>query len=83
MEGGYCTRYGEVDVRCIGERGQLDLSEDAVRDVYGDELVSVRGAEMQEVLGELLAERGETLATAESCTGGKISNLITNGLGAS
>jgi nicotinamide-nucleotide amidase len=83
IELGYCTRYGEVDVRCIGERGQLDLAEDAVRDVYGDELVSVRGAEMQEVLVELLAERGETLATAESCTGGKISNLITNVPGAS
>ena len=83
MELGYCTRYGEVDVRCIGERTRLDKAEAAVREVYGDELVSVGGEEMQEVIVRLLGERKETLATAESCTGGKISNLITNVPGAS
>jgi nicotinamide-nucleotide amidase len=83
IELGYCTRYGEVDVRCIGEVGRLDLAEAAVREVYADELVSVTGAEMQEVVVRLLAEKGETLATAESCTGGKISHLITNVPGAS
>jgi nicotinamide-nucleotide amidase len=83
MEIGYCTRYGEVDVRCIGDAGQLKRAEEAVREVYADELVSVSGAEMQEVIVDLLRDRGETLATAESCTGGKISNLITNVPGAS
>ncbi|MEM8955298.1 MAG: nicotinamide-nucleotide amidohydrolase family protein, partial [Verrucomicrobiota bacterium] len=83
MEIGYCTRYGEVDVRCIGELVKLDEAEALVRSLYAKELVSTSGEEMEEVVVSLLAERGETLATAESCTGGTIANLITNVPGAS
>jgi nicotinamide-nucleotide amidase len=34
-------------------------------------------------VGKILKERGETLATAESCTGGMVANLITNVAGCS
>ncbi|MEM7145802.1 MAG: competence/damage-inducible protein A [Verrucomicrobiota bacterium] len=83
LEIGYCTRYGEVDVRCIGAFGELEKAEAVVRSVYGDELVSARGEEMEEVIVSLLVDKGETLATAESCTGGTIANAITNVPGAS
>ena len=33
---------------------------------------------LEEVIGKILAERGLTLAVAESCTGGLVSNMLTN-----
>lgn len=50
----------------------------AGRYIYGkeDEL-------MEEVIGKILKERGLTLAVAESCTGGLISNMLTNISGSS
>ncbi len=38
---------------------------------------------LEEVLGKILKERGLTLAVAESCTGGLISNMLTNISGSS
>lgn len=50
----------------------------AGRFIYGkdDEL-------LEEVIGKILKERGLTLAVAESCTGGLISNMLTNISGSS
>jgi nicotinamide-nucleotide amidase len=50
----------------------------AGRFIYGkeDEL-------LEEVIGKILKERGLTLAVAESCTGGLISNMLTNVSGSS
>ncbi len=39
--------------------------------------------QLEAVLGQLLRERGATLATAESCTGGNLAHLITSVPGAS
>ncbi|WP_435195749.1 CinA family protein [Natronomonas sp. EA1] len=41
------------------------------------------GTPIEERIGRVLRERGETLATAESCTGGLIGSLITDVPGAS
>ena len=48
------------------------------RNIYGKENES-----LEEVLGKILKERGLTLAVAESCTGGLISDMLTNISGSS
>ncbi|MBV9240724.1 MAG: competence/damage-inducible protein A [Acidobacteria bacterium] len=49
----------------------------------GENVFSTDGKTMEEVIGELLKGRGETLAIAESCTGGLIGSRITNVAGSS
>lgn len=49
----------------------------------GVSVFSTHGERMEEVVGSLLRERGETLATAESCTGGLVGERITNVPGSS
>ncbi len=39
--------------------------------------------ELEQVIGQLLSERGQSLSTAESCTGGYVSHLITSVSGSS
>ena len=53
------------------------------REAIGGACFGVDSGPIAQVVGEALAERGETLATAESCTGGRISALITAVPGAS
>ena len=56
----------------------------AVTPLISDILVGFEEDETIEVVvGRLLAQRGQTLATAESCTGGKIAQLLTSVSGAS
>jgi nicotinamide-nucleotide amidase len=54
-----------------------------VRERIGDYIVSEDRRIVEEVVVALLAERGEWVATAESCTGGMIANRITDVSGAS
>lgn len=52
--------------------------------IIGDIIVGFDDSDTIEVvLGRILADRGKTLATAESCTGGKIAQRITANAGAS
>jgi nicotinamide-nucleotide amidase len=59
---------------------QVDLLTNLIRDIIvgfdEDETIEV-------VLGRLLAKNRQTIATAESCTGGKIAQMITSVVGAS
>lgn len=48
-----------------------------LKDLVADIVVTDRDMTMGEVLGQLLKERGKTVATAESCTGGLIASWIT------
>jgi nicotinamide-nucleotide amidase len=56
---------------------------DAVRDTIGDAVFGVDCGPVEEVIGELLVAAGETVATAESCTGGGLSAALTSVPGAS
>lgn len=56
----------------------------ALTELIGDIIVGFDEGETIEVmLGKLLAQKEKTLATAESCTGGKIAQLMTSVAGAS
>ncbi len=83
LEVGYCARPNEVDFRLIGSREILDQVEPALLAVITDYLVSGDEQSMEEIVIHQLAERGATLATAESCTGGHLANRLTNVPGSS
>ena len=83
LEHGYCARPGEVDLRLMGSTASIREAREIVRGTFGDELVSDDGANLEDVVVELLAKRGRTLAIAESCTGGLISSRITDVAGSS
>ena len=83
LEVGYCARPNEVDFRLIGPKQILDEVEPLVLAAVGDYLVSDENESMEEVVVHLLGQKGATLATAESCTGGLLANRLTNIAGAS
>ena len=51
--------------------------------LLGADVFSVNGARVEEVVGELLADRGLTVAAAESCTGGLLTSRLTDVPGSS
>jgi len=83
IELGYCARPGEVEVRIIGEPDAIQMADAIIRGKLGVAIFSVNGEALEAVVVTLLKRRKETLATAESCTGGLIANAITNVPGAS
>jgi nicotinamide-nucleotide amidase len=87
LELGYCARVGEVDVRFTarGEKAR-DLvaeGERIARGLLGDLVFAVDDELLEATIVRLLMERKQTLALAESCTGGFISHRLTNVPGAS
>ena len=83
IELGYCARPGEVEVRIIGNPNAIRAADAIIRSELGASIVSDNNEALEAVVVTLLKERKETLATAESCTGGLIANQITNVSGAS
>ena len=83
IELGYCARPGEADVRVIGSAEAVSKAEMIVREKLGDAIFSVGDETLAAVLVRLLSERKQTVAIAESCTGGFLANEITNVPGAS
>jgi nicotinamide-nucleotide amidase len=83
IELGYCARPGEVEVRIIGAPDAIQTADAIIRDELGVSIFSDNDEALQAVVVKLLKQRKETLATAESCTGGLIANQITNVSGAS
>jgi nicotinamide-nucleotide amidase len=84
LELGYCARLGEVDVRLIAaDAAVVDDAERRVREVLGRNLCGTGDDRLEAVVVALLAARGQTVALAESCTGGAIAHRLTNVSGAS
>jgi nicotinamide-nucleotide amidase len=83
IELGYCARPGEADVRVIGSAEAVSKAEMIVREKLGDAIFSVGDETLAAVLVRFLSERKQTVAIAESCTGGFLANEITNVPGAS
>lgn len=83
IELGYCARPGEVDLRCIGNAEVLAQAHEIVMANLGSFLAARDGKRLEEYLVEELTQRSESIATAESCTGGLLGHRITNIPGAS
>jgi nicotinamide-nucleotide amidase len=84
---GYCARVGQVDVR-LAARGTdaprlVTEAEKIVRGELEQWIFGEDDEELESVIVRLLTERKQTLAVAESCTGGCVANRITNVPGAS
>jgi nicotinamide-nucleotide amidase len=87
LDVGYCARSGQVDIRLAANGTEsaslVSEAEKIVRDQIGNHIFGAEGDELESIIVRLLTERKQTLALAESCTGGLISNRITNVPGAS
>ncbi|MCX6968213.1 MAG: competence/damage-inducible protein A [Verrucomicrobia bacterium] len=83
LELGYCARPGEVDIRCIGPAETLEAAEKIVVEALGGQIVTRDGRNLEQAVVQALTRRKETLALAESCTGGGLANHVTNVSGAS
>jgi nicotinamide-nucleotide amidase len=87
LELGYCAHFGHVDVRLAAQgKGARELVANGagiVRELLGAQIYGTQDEQLNAVVVRLLTERKETLAVAESCTGGHIANRITDVPGAS
>ena len=83
IELGYCARPGEVDLRVIGDEKSVEQADAIITGALHDSIYSSTDESLEEVLVKLLQQRQQSLATAESCTGGLLANRITNVPGAS
>ena len=74
------TASGKDEVTLKNEiQHQINL----FKEVVGKYLVSENSGKAQQILGEILKQKGLTISTAESCTGGNIASLITSISGSS
>jgi len=81
-----CLRRGEVEVVTRFAPGAEDAYaalEDVVRERHADTLFSPDGTTVDEQVARLLLDAGETIATAESCTGGLLAGRLTERAGSS
>ncbi|HEX7117345.1 MAG TPA: competence/damage-inducible protein A [Longimicrobiales bacterium] len=75
------TSWGTLDREEAGRR--LDEAEAALRERLEGYVYGTDDADLATVVGHALKRRGQTLALAESCTGGLIAKRITDAAGAS
>ncbi len=81
--GYYPSIYGvKLKIKYPDEDTLKEL-ETIIKKRLGKVLYSENDEEMEEVFGKILKEKGLTVATAESCTGGLIGDLITRVSGSS
>lgn len=79
------AKDGEVTVRITTKstdeaEGLRELAcvQKEIAEIVGDALYSDEDKELYQVVGEMLIQKGVTIAFAESCTGGLISSVITD-----
>ncbi|MFC1560843.1 competence/damage-inducible protein A [Candidatus Latescibacterota bacterium] len=61
----------------------LVILREKILDILGDLVYSTKGESLEQVVGEMLIEKGITIASAESCTGGLVAHRLTKIPGAS
>ena len=84
------AKFGECMVRITAKakteaeaREMIEPVAAEVREIIGDYVYGENVESLEAVVSQLLRERGETLAAAESCTGGLIAKRMTDLAGAS
>ena len=87
---GYRASHSEIEIKVLATsstRTEANSLAEKVASLVEKRLGSIvysRGTTpLAAVIGQILVERGLTLALAESCTGGLVSGLVTNNSGAS
>ena len=84
---GFCARTGQVDIRLCGHgdavSGLIDEAEALIRGEFGKYIYGTEGESIAKVVVDRLIDLGETVAVAESCTGGFLGHHITGIPGAS
>src|SRR6185369_5477214 len=88
---GYRATLPEIEVKVLARADSVELAKEraergarAVRERLGDEVVFGEGkARFPEAVCALLQAKSQTLALAESCTGGMVSELLTAHSGSS
>jgi nicotinamide-nucleotide amidase len=87
---GFRTRFPENHLSLVALAGDaataeanLARVEAACRDILGSFVYGQDGVTFAQAIGERLAARGETICCAESCTGGLLTQLLTEAGGSS
>jgi len=85
----FIPHFGQVDVQIIA-KGNFDHTqrilletENEIRKQLEDYIFGVNEDNLEKIIGDILRERKLMLSVAESCTGGLLSNRITNVSGSS
>jgi nicotinamide-nucleotide amidase len=87
---GFRTQFPDNLLRVVARAARPERAEERLREVVaeiqerlGPIVIGLGEAPMEEIVGTLLRERKQTLAVAESCTGGLIGHLLTEAPGSS
>lgn len=80
----FLPQFTGVDIRLMcPEKNPLIEIEGKIRDKVDKYIYATGTVDLEEIVGDMLSERGYTIATAESCTGGLIGHRLTNVPGSS
>lgn len=83
LEIGYCARPGELDLRLIGSPESIQQARQLAQQTFPHKCFSSSEQQLEETVVEQLSRQKLRLTLAESCTGGRIANRITDVAGAS
>lgn len=81
--------HGEIQLHLLADGNaddaftRLNSMEREIREMFGERIFGLDEETMESVVGKLLSSRGETVSTAESCTGGLLASRITDVSGSS
>jgi nicotinamide-nucleotide amidase len=84
------TTTGYVRLRLSGKgdnknqlKGEVNTEAEKIKSALGSLIIGGEGDSLEKVLGAILLEKGLSLGTAESCTGGNVAHKITSVPGSS
>jgi len=77
------TNYGSIRVRIESENSDLKTCINEIKDKLNDYFVGLGERRIEEMIGDMLKNKKLTLSTAESCTAGLLSKVITDVPGSS